>query len=230
MQARTFASSFADVLNTTVCDNVKVGAVVERASAYVGTNLDRADLSTSAVRLRTTARTKVWLDISCSLYTNEEGYLTVASSYCGIYLGDEQELLLHYDYERDKTAYTEAHIQVAGDHPMLEQLLREVGRPRDKMKKLHLPVGGRRLRPSLEDLLESLIAERILSPKVGWQKILGDSRLTYRKNQIAAVVRSNQATAIATLKRLGYEVVRREDTAAAKPANKGVVRQRRSDE
>ena len=74
------------------------------------------------------------------------------------------------------------------------------------MDNLHLPVGERRLRPSLEDLLESLIVERILDPKPGWKDVLDATRREYRIRQIAVVVRSNPATAVATLKRLGYEV------------------------
>ncbi|WP_146228190.1 hypothetical protein [Micromonospora sp. S4605] len=214
--ARTFAAELQDMLNRTVCDYAQVAAVVNKRGsgmAHLGTRLDRQDFSTGKVQMNSSARTRIWLDISSVLYQNDEGYLTMKSSFCGIYLGNEgqPELLLHYDYERDKDTYTEAHVQVAGRHAPLEALLAELGRPDDRMKDLHLPVGGRRLRPSLEDLLESLIAERILDPKPGWKAVLDATRRAYRKRQIAAVVRSNQGTAIKTLEQLGYEVRKRDE-------------------
>ncbi|MBM0257272.1 hypothetical protein [Micromonospora sp. 4G55] len=215
-QARTFAAELQDMLNRTVCEYAQVAAVVSKrdtGKAHLGTRLNRQDFSTGKVQMNSTARTRVWLDVSCVLYQNDEGYLTMSSSFCGIYLGDEHQpdLLMHYDYERDKDIYTEAHVQVAGRHEQLEALLAEVSRPDDQMKDLHLPVGGRRLRPSLEDLLESLIAERILDAKPGWEAVLEATRRDYRKRQIAAVVRSNQGTAIKTLEQLGYEVRKRDE-------------------
>ncbi|KUL29196.1 hypothetical protein ADL15_28975 [Actinoplanes awajinensis subsp. mycoplanecinus] len=170
------------------------------------------DLMTDKVQMRSRARTKIWLDVSSVWYRNDEGFLTATSTYWGVYLGEEHEdLLLHYDYERDKDLYTEAHIQVAGVHPALERMLGEVGRNGDHMKDLHLPVGGRRLRPSLEDLLESLIAERLLDPKPGHEKILGDSRREYRVKQISALVRSNQETAASVLRETGWDVAKKSE-------------------
>ncbi|GIM97135.1 hypothetical protein [Paractinoplanes toevensis] len=213
-QARRFAQVLQDVLNRTVCDNAQVNAVINNKtkSAHIGTRLSRTDFMTDKVQMRSRARTKIWLDVSSVWYRNDEGFLTARSTYCGVYLGDAHEqLLLHYDYEREKDLYTEAHIQVAGTHPALERMLEEVGRSGDHMKDLHLPVGGRRLRPSLEDLLESLIAERLLDPKSGYEKVLNDSRRDYRIKQISALVRSNQETAAAALRSAGWEVTKKSE-------------------
>ena len=161
------------------------------------------------IRLRSRARTKIWLDFSSVWFQNDEGHLTAKSSYCGIWLGDRHEdLLLHYDYEREKDIYAEAHIQVAGRHSALEHMLSELGRRGDVMKRLHLPVGGRRLRPAIEDVLECLIAERLVEAKPGHEKVLNDSRRDYREIQIAALVRSHQQRAAAALKAVGWDVLR----------------------
>jgi hypothetical protein len=213
-QARGFAQTLQDVLNKTVCDNAQVSAVINSRSgnAHVGTRLSRVDLLSEKIVMRSRARTKIWLDVSSVWFRNDEGYLTAQSTYCGIWLGDEpQDLLLHYDYERDKALYTEAHVQVGGSHPLLEQMLRELGRDGDHMKDLHLPVGGRRLRPALEDLLESLIAERLVEGKTGYQSVLDASRRDYRLKQISALVRSNQETSAAALRAVGWEVTKRQD-------------------
>lgn len=212
-QAREFAEVLQSLLNRTVCDNAQVGAVVNKrgtGNAHIGTRLDRQDFSTGMVQMRSKAHTRIWLDVSSVWFQNDEGYLTAKSTYCGIWLGqDHESLLLHYDYEREKDLYTEAHVQVGGRHPELERMLEELGRHDDQLKDLHLPVGGRRLRPSLEDLLESLVAERLVEGKPGFQKILDGSRREYRRIQIAALVRSNQQTAAAALRAEGWDVTKR---------------------
>ena len=159
------------------------------------------------IRLRSRARTKIWFPFSSIWFQNDEGHLTAESSYCGIWLGDHHEdLLLHYDYEREKDIYAEAHIQVAGRHPPLERMLSELGRRGDVMKRLHLPVGGRRLRPAIEDVLECLIAEKLVDAKPGFEEVLDESRRDYRRIQVAALVRSHQRTAAEALKAAGWEV------------------------
>jgi hypothetical protein len=214
-QARGFAEVLQSLLNRTVCDNARVSAVVNKrvsGNAHIGTRLSRDDFSTGKVQMRSRARTKIWLDVSSVWFQNDEGYLTAKSTYCGIWLGgDSEALLLHYDYEREKDLYTEAHVQVGGRHPELEAMLAELGRAGDQLKDLHLPVGGRRLRPCLEDVLESLIAENLVDGKTGYKEILDSSRRDYRKIQIAAIVRSNQETSAAALRAAGWEVSRQQD-------------------
>ncbi|MGA5304560.1 hypothetical protein ACPCHT_31940 [Nucisporomicrobium flavum] len=212
-QARGFAQVLQDVLNKTVCDNAQVNAIVNSrtGSAHIGTRLNKADLLSQKLAMRSLARTGIWLDVSSVWYRNDEGFLTARSSYYGVWLGEEgQHLLFHYDYEREKDLYTEAHLQVGGVHPQLETMLSEVGRDGDHFKDLHLPVGGRRLRPAVEDVLESLIAERLLDPKPGYKKVLDDARRDYRVKQISALVRSNQQTAADALRAAGWDVTKRD--------------------
>jgi hypothetical protein len=151
----------------------------------------------------------MWLEIGCHirLDDDERQFLTVQSSFFGIYLGDAaQHLLLHYDYERGKEPYTEAHLQISGRHEALEGYIRELGEKRG-LGRIHLPVGGRRFRPAVEDVLEALIVERLVDPKDGWRSALDEKRKAFRKTQISAVVRRNHGTAIKELERLGYTVL-----------------------
>jgi hypothetical protein len=128
------------------------------------------------------------IDVSAYLMLDEdeERFLTVRSSVCALLVGQPAELVLHYDFQRDKTQYTEAHLQVYGRHQTLEQLLGELGRKEvDALAKIHFPVGGRRFRPSLEDLLECLVDEGLAEPKSGWRDVLNSSRRDYRLNRSA---------------------------------------------
>ncbi|QOC91134.1 hypothetical protein [Micromonospora craniellae] len=211
-KAREFADTLQALLNQTVCDHAQVTVDITADRALVGTRL--GGLMSEPVPLRSHARTRIWLDVQCRLTMDgDEGeFLAVEASYCGLKFGDSMEPLLHYDFERDKEQYTEAHLQVCASHPTFEAFLQETGRKGPGgLSKIHLPVGGRRFRPSLEDLLECLIDEGLVRPKAGWEQAIGRTRDEYRRKQIAAVVRRNTGTAQAELQRLGYRVVPPDD-------------------
>ncbi len=202
-----------ELLNRTVCDNARVVARVGPDKALVGTQLD--GLMSRPVRMRSAARTSIWLDVQCRLVLDgDEGrFLTMEASYCGVKFGDGSDPLFHYDFERDKERYTEAHIQVCASHPTFESFLTELGRKGvSGLSKIHLPVGGRRFRPALEDVLECLIIEGLVEAQDGWERLIDKTRRAYRQRQIAAVVRRNIGTAQAELERLGYKIIPPEDT------------------
>lgn len=199
-------------MNKTVCDNARVVAKVSPEQAVVGTQLD--GLRSQPVRMRSAARTGIWLDVQCLLtLDHDEGkFLTVEASYCALKFGGTPEPLLHYDFQRNKEQYTEAHLQVCASHPTFETFLSELGRKgAGGLSKIHLPVGGRRFRPALEDVLECLIIEGLVEAKNGWRQLIESTRTDYRRRQIAAVVRRNTGTALAELERLGYRVVPPDD-------------------
>jgi hypothetical protein len=204
--ARRFAATLQDVLNKTVCDHAKVIIVVHDDSAIVGTRRD-GDRSSRPVRMRSDGGGPISIDVSYQLTLDDEGtFLTVERSYCGVYLGAEaDDILLHYDFERNKERYAEAHLQVCARHEGLERLRRAQGR-KDGLAKIHLPVGGRRLRPAIEDLVECLIVEGLVTPKAGWEPVLDRTRDEYRERQISAAVRRHPGTALRELRRLGYAV------------------------
>jgi hypothetical protein len=133
---------------------------------------------------------RAWMDLSYQVRMDTEGqYLTVHSSYCGIFAdADLQECLCHFDFERDKDQYTAAHVQVHGDSPALQKLNRgpDARRP---LEKLHFPVGGKRFRPCLEDIIEFLVAERLVEARDGHEEILEDGRARFHRRQLRAAMR-----------------------------------------
>jgi hypothetical protein len=207
-EARRLADTLQDVLNKTVCDHAKVITMMRGDGlAIVGTRLD-VDGSSRPVRMRSEGSSRISIDVSCQLTFDEDErlFLTVKRSYCGVYFGVQAEdVLLHYDFERDKERYTEAHLQVCARHDGLESFRRAQGR-KDGLAKIHLPVGGRRLRPAIEDLVECLIVEGLVTPKTGWEPVLDRTRDAYRERQLSAAIRRSPDTAIKELERLGYAV------------------------
>jgi hypothetical protein len=206
--AGRFATDLTRMLNQTVCDDASVG-FVERpddASASFGTGLWRGH-APSYTPLRSASSCRVWLRIVGQLFLDPRGYLTVRRSVYAWAAGDKQHELLHYDYERDNPVFPDAHIQVNGGGPGWDELLPACGKTPDSLGKLHLPVGGRRYRPALEDLLEALVMEKILDPKPGWNRVLEAERAEFRRRQLKAAVRNDPDTAIAALHDAGYEVI-----------------------
>lgn len=202
--AREFASTVQSLLNTTVCEGVKIAAVVARPDrVHVGYGLTRDVLVTSpfAVRLGR-RRPSCWLDVSYRLCLDESGrFLTVLSSYFGIYGDGAGDLCLcHFDYERDKPGYPESHLQVQGDSPALAAM--KPGQEGRMLQRLHFPAGGRRFRVTLEDVIEFLVKAGLASGRSGWEDVVSAERENFYRIQLRAAVRRDPETAREVLRSL----------------------------
>lgn len=202
-----FAKELINLLNHTVCEDAYVG-VVDRPDGNVsfGTGL-WPGTAPQYVRMRTRGTCPCWLRISGQVFLDPAGYLTVAKSAYVVSAGDPPVELFHYDYERDKPNYPDAHMQVLAGGPTWAELLAASGKNPDSLGKLHLPVGGKRYRPALEDIIEALIVEGILAPEAGWERVLEDGRSKFRRSQLKAAIRRDPDTAVAALQALNYTVI-----------------------
>lgn len=199
-EARKFAQQLQDTLNSTITQHVRIGAVARQVSRVgpvftLGCGLSRTNLTPEGFPLGLDQKKpRVWMNLSYQVRMDDEKrYLTVQSSFCGIFSDESLETCLcHFDYERDKEHYTEAHLQIHGVSPALESLNRKPDgkRPLDK---LHFPVGGRRYRPSLEDIVEFLVAERIVDGRDGWERVVAEGRDRFQRKQLRAAMRRNTA-------------------------------------
>jgi hypothetical protein len=131
-----------------------------------------------------------WLDSSGE-------YLEVDKSFIGTYATDDAVTsLCHFDYERDKKGYPEAHLQINGES---DALAAWSGKPRRELGRLHFPTGGRRYRPVLEDFVEFLIVEGLADGRRGWRDVLNAEREAYRRIQLRAAIRRDPWSALAAL-------------------------------
>ncbi|GLZ01619.1 hypothetical protein [Actinoplanes sp. NBRC 103695] len=198
-QARAFANKIRTLLNQTVADHAQVSAGVVDADQMitVGTHLSLRDLSTKPTPLLSSSKDfQCFLDVQYQLFLEktEDHYLTVATSFFGVYgLRDAKDPFFHYDYERNKAGYTEAHVQVLGENTGLTPMMHALCTRRKKksMGELHFPVGGRRFRPALEDVLEFLIDEQLINAKDDWRERLSETREEFRDIQLKAAIRQN---------------------------------------
>jgi hypothetical protein len=204
--ARDFAGSIQDLLNKTVCDGLNINAVVHqsRPEVFVGRGLTKQSLESRRFPVRRgRGITWCWLNLSFRLSLDTElAYLTVVSSFFGVYAEDaETSCLCHFDYERNKAdGYPEAHLQVFGQSAALEAW---GGRISSRgLDRLHFPVGGRRFRPCLEDVIEFLVAEKLATARDGWEQVIGESRQGFQRHQLRAAIRRDPETARQMLQEL----------------------------
>jgi hypothetical protein len=125
---------------------------------------------------------------------------------------DESRLLLHYDYERDKDGYPEAHLQVCASSEAWEEVTSQAWDEdargyvlRDRaLERLHLPVGGRRFRPTVEDMIEFLVTEQLVERRDDWAEHVAVGRRNFEERQLRAAVRRNPDAALAILREEGH--------------------------
>jgi hypothetical protein len=192
-KARAFADDIQGVLSQTVCSHAMIRASVRPEEDgerlfVVGHRVSKAEVLPARLALRVgTKAPRLWLEASFTVQMDAWGqYLTVRSSFFGVYPSeDAQHAIFHYDYERDKRdGYPDAHLQVAGNDETIARLL-----PGKPMEKLHFPVGGKRFRPCLEDVLEFLIREGLTEGREGYKEVLARGRDRFHAQQLRAAMR-----------------------------------------
>ncbi|MFI6347694.1 hypothetical protein [Streptomyces sp. NPDC050560] len=195
-----FAQEIQQTLNRTICQDVRIRAVQRRVESVpvftVGSGLNRQNLTKPLgfpVRIDQKAP-RIWMNLSYQVRLDSaQRYLTVHKSYFGIFSDESLETCLcHFDFERDKQKYTGAHVQVHGKSAALDALNR-VGDEKRPLDKLHFPVGGKRFRPCLEDVIEFLVDERLADGRAGWRQLVSEGRERFHRNQLRAAMRRNTA-------------------------------------
>jgi hypothetical protein len=199
--SRDFAESIQRLLNATICNNIRIGTAVSDDPRIVtigyGVGKSRVDTVRFPVASRQ-GKPRCWLKVGYSLRMDlSDDYLTVDKSFIGVYSADDDKMsLCHFDYERDKQGYPEAHLQVHGKSTALAAWS---GKPRRELDRLHFPTGGRRYRPVLEDVIEFLIVEGLADGRAGWQDVLTAEREAYWRIQLRAAIRRDPWTALSAM-------------------------------
>jgi hypothetical protein len=213
--AREFAAEIAELLNGTITNGIRLSAVIAQhtnpATVPVGYQLRKDDLKPGAIPLTIGARPAfAEILVAYILELDEEAeYLSVAKSQVTLYLNETgtRQMLVHWDYDRRPShEYPPAHIQVSGDAPHFGRLC-ELARtrlqktcPDRPLRDLHFPVGGRRFRPSLEDIIEFLIVEGLVDHRPDSQTVIDQHRTVWEERQLKAAVRRFPEIAIEQLR------------------------------
>lgn len=220
-RADDFASTLRRLLNDTVAPGVNVvaSATDEGDRVYVapsreGQASDDAGfgwvpLSTPAGQPeRATADLYLKVGYTVSL-DDERQHLQVERSVFGLCVNRASGFCpIRVEYDRYKTTKQPAHVHVSGESGGLGFAFATAGRPLRALDKLHLPVGGRRFRPTLEDFIEFLVQEGLVrNVRPGWRAAIEASRATWVTRQVGAAVRRRPEAAVEQLSAMGYRVL-----------------------
>lgn len=124
--------------------------------------------------------------------------------------------LIRFEYVRNSKEIPGAHIQVHAHRDEVAYLLRlaDAGRPKQAFKRrklprlsaMHLPVGGHRMRPALEDVLLFMKREFAIDTADGWRAVIDGRLRTWRQIQLMSAVRDAPDAAAEALRAMGYTV------------------------
>ncbi len=134
-------------------------------------------------------------------------YLAVEESQFALNWGAIKDPLLRLHFRRDPRSKPASHWHVHAERGAFSALLArsDVSNPHS-LADLHLPVGGSRMRPALEDFLQFLIAECGIDGQDGWRARLAKEREVWRRRQVAAIVRDAPDEVLRVLRENGYDV------------------------
>lgn len=188
-QTEQFADEVASLLQSTVCPDARIIAEVVENRVRVSSPLggDKPE----PLRLAIDGRQLLNLEVRWRCTWDHAGrYLSVTDSKFALTLPHLREPLVRVEYQKDRS-YFPAHVQVHAESGAFGYL--RAFHPDDKppkLQRLHLPVGDRRFRPCLEDVVE--MAVRDLNVDVvdeAWLQRVNEGRDRWRVLQTKAAIR-----------------------------------------
>jgi len=146
------------------------------------------------------------LDILCRLDVTSE-FLAVDKSKIWVVAEVDSTPLFRFEYLYKADWVPHSHIQVHGERGALSHLLSQTGHKKPhNMSSLHLPTGGSRFRPSLEDIVQFLIVDCGFDALETWEAAVVRERAEWRRVQTRTACRGLPEEAAAQLVAMGYVV------------------------
>ncbi len=126
-------------------------------------------------------------------HDTKHDFLAVQKSAFELYSSTDKTPLIRLDYLRNAHTVPSAHWNVHAERGAVSALLARTNSDHAGLvSKLHLTVGGSRMRPCLEDFIEMIAQEFRFDLKNDAAKILKDGRESWRRKQIRALVRDGR--------------------------------------
>lgn len=134
-------------------------------------------------------------------------YLAVRKSMFQLTSPQEGTPLLRLDFDHAMHTVPAAHWNVHGERGATSVMLARCNPDHSGLlSQVHLPVGGIRWRPCLEDFVDLLIAEFNIDHHPNASKLIEAGRQQWRTFQTRSVVRDSPEDAAAVLRNLGFTV------------------------
>jgi hypothetical protein len=210
--ARSFADDLSDLVNRTVTTGTRFSAVIPRpGTCVVGIGVTPKRWDTPRVfplKLRAGAPSGyMFVAYTLGLDDNEERRLTVTTSTVAFRAAPERrQTLVHYDREPDN-AYPNPHVQVIGESAVLADIGGRNPNAKPELSDIHFPVGDRRFRPTLEDVIEMLVVEGFAAAHPGWRDAVERHRHKWREVQVKATAHEHPDWVAEALRAQGWSVM-----------------------
>lgn len=220
-EALHFAERLSSLLNETICDTADLNVeILDSSNVWVSTGLSTRDKEPTPLVLGPQLKGDPVLGIQVEfrLTADRTGkYLSVDTSKVALaFRSSNFRPIIRLEFERNrgsepgdvsdrKHSRHAAHVQIHGESSDLAYVWALNGR-REKLRleNLHIPVGGRRYRPSVEDFIEFLLLENLVTDlKPNGIEALEISRQAWLELQLKSAVKNNPEAAISQLKSMG---------------------------
>ena len=206
-QVDTFASKLDFLVAECFPDSPGV-AVTSLGGRYGISPTDQANRRGGGVPLSVDGEVLAFLRFNyfCRLDITQK-FLAVDQSKVWIVAAVDRTPIFRFEYLYQADRVPHSHIQVHGQRGALSHLLSRAGHtsPHD-MSALHLPTGGARFRPNLEDVIQFLITDCNFAHLPTWRAAVERERTEWRVIQTRAVVRAMADVAAGQLESMGYTV------------------------
>lgn len=206
------AHSFAERLNYLV-EGVLIGNLPRFRAEEKHERLILVSTGTEAFPLRREPEGAIFglLDVSFHcVWNSSESFLGTHKSTFRLRNPAGGAPVFHSDYLREPRSQgvPVAHYNVSSQHPVVRHMVDPTGLEKysEATRKIHIPVGGHRFRPTLEDILHMLILDFNVACHPDWHENLREGRALFRETQTAAVVRDHPLKAAEELRQLGFSV------------------------
>ena len=202
---REQAEQFADELTTTLR-----GSLPDAPDAFAETHGDRVVVRPQRdVPLLVKGQELAKLEVTIRCQIDSAGrWLAVESSKFVIAAKLDSTPIFRFEYVRRPVTCPSAHVQIHAHRGALTHLLSRANhdKPHD-ISALHIPVGGARFRPCVEDVIEFAVADCGFDSLKNWREAVNAGRARWRRIQAKAVVRDFPAEAAEVLRdAYGYDV------------------------
>lgn len=143
--------------------------------------------------------------------TERSGFLVVQTSDYGLWVRPDPRRrprpVFRVEYVRETRSKPSAHVHLHAESLEIGWIYGTAGLAPPRLSEFHFPVGGRRFRPTVEDLLLFLDRERLYTEwKTGWQAVVNRTLEDWEHKQASATVRDHTDVAVEQLRLMGYEV------------------------
>ncbi len=142
---------------------------------------------------------------------DESNYLAVQQSTYGLWvrpdLHRKARPVFRIEYIRDARNTPPAHVHIHAESMEFGWIYGTSRLAPPRLEEIHFPVGGRRFRPTVEELLRFLNRENLFVNWLpGWDVLIEESLEDWEWNQARATVRQHTDAAVDQLRAMGYEV------------------------